>query len=547
MTQTHTSTNAQAVATVDVKLNGQDGDGVFKMVEMSAPATYTITWTSTGMASCTGSGTGWSGQLPVTGSQAHPSTPLGNYTYFISCQPTAGGAVVTDLVTANVHLPPPPSVDVRLNDQDGSGVFSSIEMAEPATYTITWTSASVSSCTGSGTGWSGALATSGSQAHPSTPLGNYTYFISCQPTAGGAAVTDIVTANVHLPNCSVQERPATSSVKPGETIQLGLDGYMALPGLAPNYTYTATTNTNISGGLITASGLGNGTWNVPNSLSGVSTISVKADITSPTGRVYSCSKVYQVINPVSPTATPIPTKTPTPTKPAPTATKTPVPTPTKPAPTATKIPVPTATKTPSPTIPNPTATGTQPQPTVVPGGTAINLALLLHGVGKGGDNNNPGATYNTSPNHPIRDVTVGIYTGNVQLVKEIKSTVTYDAGSGSFKGTLDAGTLATGTYLIKVGSPQYLTKYVPGIISVTAGQPISIANMELVSGDADGDNKLTAAADFYLILHCYQASNFYDAGKCGTATKMSDLTDDGIVNEFDLNLFLIEMSVQGGQ
>jgi hypothetical protein len=83
------------------------------------------------------------------------------------------------------------------------------------------------------------------------------------------------------------------------------------------------------------------------------------------------------------------------------------------------------------------------------------------------------------------------------------------------------------------------------IIQVTGGQTIAIPAFALVAGDVDGDGRVTSSSDYRIIVDC--VSGFTPAKNCADAAKKqaADITDDGNVNEFDLNLFLRELSVQG--
>jgi hypothetical protein len=251
----------------------------------------------------------------------------------------------------------------------------------------------------------------------------------------------------------------------------------------------------------------------------------------------------------SPTNTPVPTSTPTPTtKPViPTPTKTPIPTPTtKPViPTPTKTPTPTVTPTVAPTAAQPTSTP-MPTPTIVLGSTNINLALGLHGLGKGGDSANPNGTGNTSPQRPQRTVTVEVYNDANALVKTVTGTVAFDATSGHFKGLIGLGTdVVTGIYQVRVKTDQFLRTLVPGIQSLTNGQTKALPLATLVNGDITNDN-LINILDYNILMGCY--SDLSPAINCPAGEeKRADITDDGAVNQFDYNLFLRELINRGGQ
>ncbi len=69
--------------------------------------------------------------------------------------------------------------------------------------------------------------------------------------------------------------------------------------------------------------------------------------------------------------------------------------------------------------------------------------------------------------------------------------------------------------------------------------------MTLIAGDSNNDN-LVNLLDYNMITDCY--SDFLPANACADENKklMTDLTDDGKVNQFDYNLLLRELGVQAG-
>lgn len=177
--------------------------------------------------------------------------------------------------------------------------------------------------------------------------------------------------------------------------------------------------------------------------------------------------------------------------------------------------------------------------------TTIGVTLFLHGIGNGGDNTAPGTKGNLQPVHTQRDVTLDIYNSTNQLVQTIAGSVTYSATAGNFGGIFDAGTLATGVYQIRLSSPHYLSKFLPGIQTLTAGQSVALQPLHLIAGDSNLDNKLSVA-DYTVLLDCW-SSDLKPAANCADTTKkqQADINDDGNVNEFDYNLFLRELAVQG--
>jgi len=229
---------------------------------------------------------------------------------------------------------------------------------------------------------------------------------------------------------------------------------------------------------------------------------------------------------------------------------TPPPTPSIITPTATLIPpspTPTRTPTPLPTnTPTPLPTSTPiPTATPIPDSTKFNLNLLLHGVGKVGDNANPIGTGNLTPLHPQKTVNLEMYNNANTLVKSVSGTITYNTTNGNFVGVIDAGTgIANGDYLVKVKGLPYLRRQIGGFFTLTSGQTITLPQSILTVGDANSDNQLDIL-DYNLLLDCY--SELSPPRNCDAAKLLSsDFNDDGLVNHIDYNLFLRELSVITG-
>jgi hypothetical protein len=177
-------------------------------------------------------------------------------------------------------------------------------------------------------------------------------------------------------------------------------------------------------------------------------------------------------------------------------------------------------------------------------GTTVAFTILLDGIGKAGDSASPGAVGNTEPHYRGRTITADFYTANNSLALHKEFVVTYDDASGSFKGRMDAGTLASGSYTVKVKADRYLQNQLPGIQQITAGQLNTMSPVTLVAGDVNGDNQLNIV-DFNYLMECY--SDLQAATACSTQQKIySDLTDDTIVNQFDYNLFIREIGNRSG-
>ncbi|MBA3723703.1 MAG: alpha/beta hydrolase fold domain-containing protein [Candidatus Levybacteria bacterium] len=209
-----------------------------------------------------------------------------------------------------------------------------------------------------------------------------------------------------------------------------------------------------------------------------------------------------------------------------------------PTPTPGIDPFPTTIATPSPTL---TAA-----PTVDPRATILDLTLLLHGIGTGGDNAKATAGGNPQPNRTQRTVTVNIINSNNKVVGTKTGTVTYNPLAGTFTGKIDAGVgLASGSYTVKIKTDPYLKTLVPGIQKLTAGQVNTLPATTLISGDINKDNSINIL-DYNILSGCY--SDLQPAKSCTAAnTILADLTDDGKINQFDYNLFLRELTNRSGE
>lgn len=281
---------------------------------------------------------------------------------------------------------------------------------------------------------------------------------------------------------------------------------------------------------------------------------VKGDTTLPSGcklqqsNPIACGGNGTTINASFTIVCAAPPPTPTPTKaPTPTPTRIPTPTPTrKPTPTPTRVPTATPTPTRVPPTPTPTRKPT-PTATPIPKATTFSLTLFMHGIGNSGDNANPNqhSLSNKNPLHKTRPVQVAVYDNKDQQILNRGGTVTYNNVNGNFVGSIDMGTaLPSGSYIVRVTSPQYLTKRIPGFVTISSGKDNVIPTTTLTTGDINGDNVISIL-DYNILLGCY--SDFGPAISCTEDQKrLSDLTDEGNINQFDYNLLLRDFSVQLG-
>jgi len=204
--------------------------------------------------------------------------------------------------------------------------------------------------------------------------------------------------------------------------------------------------------------------------------------------------------------------------------------------------VPTLTTAPTQTV-TPTLT---PTTTVVPGNTAFNLNLLLHGIGQGGDSANPAGGGNPNPHTTQRNVTIEVYSVQNLLVLTKNGVVNFNPNAGNFSGSVDMGNaFSSGQYTVKIKTNQFLKALVPGIQTITKGTLNTLPQTVMVNGDINGDNSINIL-DYNILMGCY--SDLLPAGSCTPENKiLSDLDDDGNINQFDYTLFLRELSNIRGQ
>jgi hypothetical protein len=141
----------------------------------------TISWSTTGAASCTATGgdgsDGWSGAEPTSGSLTivEPTTP-GVYAYTLTCTNANGSTSNTSFVT--VGTPPAPTVTI-------TAAPASIQPGQSAT--LTWSSTNATACTASGS-WSGSEPFSGTASTGTlSTAGAYSFELTCSGPSGSAA------------------------------------------------------------------------------------------------------------------------------------------------------------------------------------------------------------------------------------------------------------------------------------------------------------------------------------------------------------------------
>jgi lysyl endopeptidase len=155
---------------------------------------FTVSWSSDYASDCEAAGApgdvGWQGSQTASGSRDFSSSMVGDFTFTISCR-GLWGAMPAATAQAPVTVRPPPVVSVSLTANSKS-------VAVGETFTLSWNSQNVSSCTASGGGasgipWSGTLPTAGTAAQSAAVAGTFTYLIACDVGAQSVQAQSTVT------------------------------------------------------------------------------------------------------------------------------------------------------------------------------------------------------------------------------------------------------------------------------------------------------------------------------------------------------------------
>lgn len=211
--------------------------------------------------------------------------------------------------------------------------------------------------------------------------------------------------------------------------------------------------------------------------------------------------------------------------------------------------------TPNP-IPNngcrpPTPTPT-PTPTTSPG-TSIAMVVGVDGIG---ETSRISVGGNLDPKHKTRDLEIKIYkTSDNSLTFFSTQVFTYSSIVKKFEEVIALpSSFQTGAYNLYVGGTQYLTQRYPGSVTITKNTQTklnsSTQTFSLVSGDinrtTESINKLNIL-DYNVLLSCsvYARSSVLCDSNPSYKT-LSDLTDDGKVDQDDFTLFLKELGNQSG-
>jgi hypothetical protein len=203
-----------------------------------------------------------------------------------------------------------------------------------------------------------------------------------------------------------------------------------------------------------------------------------------------------------------------------------------------------STPTSTPTI----STTLSPTPTSAAGTKSFAITLCPHGIGKCGDNVNANSMGTTSPKHTQRMITLTILDASRQTLVTKSGGIAYNQTAQNYQGAATNISLNTGQYLAKMHMDGCLIKLYPGMVTVGSGSTVTLPLLPLTCADVNNDNKLDIL-DYNLILNCYGSKQTTSA--CAippTSTALgADITDDGVVDQFDYNFFMREFSTQMGQ
>ncbi len=174
----------------------------------------------------------------------------------------------------------------------------------------------------------------------------------------------------------------------------------------------------------------------------------------------------------------------------------------------------------------------------------LSLNLFLDGIGSSGDSVNPNNGGNGNPLHKTRaiEVEVADTTGGHQI---IQGEATYNASTRSFKAVVQSGIVNASGFYVRIKVPGYLKAQTKDKLVYPANNSITVPDLLFIAGDATNDSKLDVS-DYSLIRDCF--SILVPPPHCDDGKKAkADITDDGLVNHYDYNLFLRELSKHGGE
>lgn len=214
---------------------------------------------------------------------------------------------------------------------------------------------------------------------------------------------------------------------------------------------------------------------------------------------------------------------------------------------------------------NPTPTpSVVPSVTVDPQGAVLDIYVGTDGIGntkrivvrKDSHGNDIGGNTNPVDEDKRLNFKVTLQNTDNRTVYEDTNTFEYDSTSQKYHAQISLPqnfqTKNSDTYNLYLGGSRYLTRQYPGSITVTTGHAVTLNNNNfyLITGDinktGDSLNQINYL-DYQVLISCsiYSA----DQGACNQKDnykKLSDLNADGVVDLFDMNLWVIEVGNQEG-
>ncbi len=196
--------------TADIKANGSDGP-----VNVVAPTTVTLSWSSTNATDCSSNGdAGTFGRgLPTSGSVSLSVGTAGTYSQSITCWNVAN-AWASDSVTVNVAPPPPPA-------PQNLRITPSPTQRHGDTGTISWDPVSGATSYTFFSSWpacAGGCPLAGTQVGPvpNTPVGPGTHSVwvaACNTTCGNA--TNPVSVTIQSNDAAFVSQNVPNTARPG--------------------------------------------------------------------------------------------------------------------------------------------------------------------------------------------------------------------------------------------------------------------------------------------------------------------------------------------
>lgn len=193
------------------------------------------------------------------------------------------------------------------------------------------------------------------------------------------------------------------------------------------------------------------------------------------------------------------------------------------------------------TSPTPTATVT---PTLPAESTQLGFTLAMPGIGSAACKATSTLETDTignncSPVNPTRGIDFEVYDTLDQFVASSTASVVFDGENYLGTGAVD---LQSGTYSVIVRMNNTLKKRLPGTQTVQSGQTSQTSSTPLVPGDLDQNNILDLF-DWTILITCYQTSTpSAGLGQC----QPSDMNDDGIIDEPDINIISRGFAIRNG-